>query len=50
MGRTVRLKDDIRNPKEPAGLQRYVQAGTLGKIVALRRSFEAHAHADMFLG
>jgi hypothetical protein len=38
---TVRLKEDIRNSKEPVGIQLYIQAGTLGKIVALRRSFDA---------
>jgi len=41
IGHTVRLKEDIRNSKEPVGLQLYVRAGTLGKIVALRRSFDA---------
>lgn len=41
IGRTVRLKDDIRNSNEPAGRQVYVQAGTLGKIVALNRDERA---------
>ena len=41
IGRTVRLKEDIRNSKEPEGRQVYVQAGTLGKIVALNRDEKA---------
>lgn len=41
VGRTVRLKEDIRNPKEPKGSQVYVQAGTPGKIVALNHDERA---------
>lgn len=41
LGRTVRLKEDIRNPREPEGLQLYVQAGTPGTIVALNRDEDA---------
>lgn len=33
----MRLREDIRNAKEPEGLQVYVRAGTVGKIVALNR-------------
>jgi hypothetical protein len=35
IGKRVRLKEDIRNSREPLGLQLYVQAGTMGKIVGL---------------
>jgi len=41
IGRTVQLKEDIRNPREPEGLQLYVQAGTPGTIVALNRDEHA---------
>src|SRR5690606_21257955 len=37
MGRTVRLKEDILNLREPEGRRLYVQAGTSGTIVALNR-------------
>lgn len=38
------LKQDIRNPKEPPGLQVYVRAGTLGEIVGLTRDEFAPFH------
>jgi len=37
LGRTVRLKEDILNLREPEELRLYVQAGTPGTIVALNR-------------
>lgn len=37
IGRTVRLKEDILNLREPEGRRLYVQAGTSGTIVALNR-------------
>jgi len=37
LGRTVWLKEDILNLREPEGMQLYVQAGTPGIIVALNR-------------
>ena len=40
-GGAVRLKEDIRSPNDPEGLQVYVQAGTKGKIVALNRDKRA---------
>lgn len=41
LGRPVRLQEDIRNSNEPEGLQVYVRAGTVGKIVALNRDEHA---------
>jgi len=41
IGRTVRLNQDIWNSNEPEGRQVYVQAGSVGKVVALNRDARA---------